>query len=75
MDVNHFRFMRHPISLLNSSSYAGLMGCAIISAAHRVFKNYDIAASAMLRETTIEPEKRNHERYDEIYGSTLSSVI
>ncbi|OQB98806.1 MAG: Ribulokinase [Spirochaetes bacterium ADurb.Bin110] len=62
-----------PISLLNSSSYAGLMGCAIISAVSSgMFKNYDIAASAMLREVaSIEPEKRNHERYDEIYGKYL----
>jgi ribulose kinase len=70
---------RTRIVLLNSSSYAGLMGCAMISAVSSGLRSgYDEAAHAMVRETDmIEPDAGRSESYDAPYRTykTLCDVM
>lgn len=62
------------ISLVNSSSYAGLMGCAMISAVSSgLFRDYVSAANSMIHEVAVvEPDHKNKELYESAYDQYIA---
>ncbi|MBC6719443.1 ribulokinase [Treponema sp. Marseille-Q4130] len=65
---------QRPISLVNTSSYAGIMGCALVSAvSERVYENHTAAAKTMIHETScVRPDAASGSEYEKIFARYIS---